>query len=104
MSLFKHQKSCTRKRAHFCRDFEQFSRSPEEVFRQAIRRSAAGVICFHNHPSGDPSPSVEDIQVTERLFRAGRIVGIELIDHIIIGDGVFFSMRENEYLPGEPRE
>jgi DNA repair protein RadC len=77
---------------------------PREVFRQAIRRSAAGVICFHNHPSGDPSPSVEDIQVTERLFRAGRIVGIELIDHIIIGDGVFYSMRENGYLPGEPRE
>lgn len=76
---------------------------PREVFRQAIRRSDASVICFHNHPSGDPSPSVEDIQVTERLFRVGRIVGIELIDHIVIGDGVFFSMRENGYLPGEPR-
>ncbi|MDA8354117.1 MAG: DNA repair protein RadC [Firmicutes bacterium] len=72
---------------------------PREVFREAIRRSSAGLICVHNHPSGDPTPSREDIQVTERLFEAGRIVGIELLDHIIIGDNRFYSLKEKGIIP-----
>ncbi|WP_108023750.1 RadC family protein [Melghirimyces profundicolus] len=72
---------------------------PREVFREAIRRSSAGVVCVHNHPSGDPTPSREDVHVTERLYEAGRIVGIELLDHIIIGDNRFYSMKEKGILP-----
>jgi DNA repair protein RadC len=72
---------------------------PREVFREAIRKSSAGVICVHNHPSGDPTPSREDIHVTERLFEAGRLLGIELLDHIIIGDNRFYSMKEKGMLP-----
>ncbi|SFS95916.1 RadC family protein [Marininema halotolerans] len=73
---------------------------PREVYREAIRRSCAGVICLHNHPSGDPTPSREDIHVTERLYEAGRIVGIELLDHIIIGDQCFVSLKEKGRFPG----
>ncbi|MFT9849866.1 RadC family protein [Aneurinibacillus sp. REN35] len=67
---------------------------PREVYKEAIRRSSASVICLHNHPSGDASPSREDIDVTRRLQEAGRILGIELLDHIIIGDGQFYSLKE----------
>jgi len=67
---------------------------PREVFRSAIRRSAASVICVHNHPSGDPTPSTEDLQLTNRLSEAGQIIGIELLDHIIIGDRRFISLKE----------
>lgn len=72
---------------------------PREVFREAIRRSAAGVICIHNHPSGDPSPSQEDLNVTARLVEAGRIIGIELVDHLIIGDGCYISLKEKGAIP-----
>lgn len=72
---------------------------PREVFREAIRRSAAGVICIHNHPSGDPSPSREDLDVTARLVEAGRIIGVELLDHIIIGDGSYVSLKEKGVIP-----
>lgn len=67
---------------------------PREVYKEAIRRSSASVICLHNHPSGDPAPSREDIDVTRRLQEAGRILGIELLDHVIIGDGRFYSLKE----------
>lgn len=67
---------------------------PREIFKEAIKRSAASIICFHNHPSGDPTPSREDIQVTKRLDEAGHIVGIELLDHVIIGDGRYTSLKE----------
>ncbi|WCN38559.1 RadC family protein [Aneurinibacillus uraniidurans] len=67
---------------------------PREVFHKAIRRSSASVICLHNHPSGDPIPSKEDIDVTRRLREAGKILGIELLDHVIIGDGRFYSLKE----------
>ncbi|HJV44310.1 MAG TPA: DNA repair protein RadC [Bacillota bacterium] len=67
---------------------------PREVFKDAIRRSSASLICLHNHPSGDPSPSKEDIEVTERLVQAGKTIGIEVLDHIIIGDGRFVSLKE----------
>ncbi|AMA74605.1 hypothetical protein ACH33_04160 [Aneurinibacillus sp. XH2] len=71
---------------------------PREVYKEAIRRSSASVICLHNHPSGDPAPSREDIDVTRRLQEAGRILGIELLDHVIIGDGRFYSMKEKGHL------
>lgn len=69
---------------------------PREVFKTAIIQNAASIICFHNHPSGDPTPSKDDIQVTKRLDQAGKILGIPLLDHIIIGDLVFSSLKENE--------
>jgi DNA repair protein RadC len=65
-----------------------------EVFREAIRRNAPAIIVAHNHPSGDPSPSPEDIHVTRRLAEAGRLLDIELLDHLIIGDGRWVSLRE----------
>ncbi|MBS7529239.1 DNA repair protein RadC [Hazenella sp. IB182353] len=67
---------------------------PREIFHEAIRTSSAALICVHNHPSGDPTPSREDLKVTERLVLAGQVMGIEVIDHIIIGDQVFYSMKE----------
>jgi len=67
---------------------------PREVFRAAIKRSSASIICVHNHPSGDPTPSSEDVQMTQRLAEAGEIVGIEVLDHIVIGDRKFVSLKE----------
>lgn len=67
---------------------------PREVFSEAVRERAASVILVHNHPSGDPSPSVEDREVTRRLRAAGGIVGIQVLDHVIIGDRTFYSFRE----------
>ncbi|WP_281889058.1 DNA repair protein RadC [Paenibacillus sp. YYML68] len=67
---------------------------PREVFRAAIKRSSAAIICAHNHPSGDPTPSSEDIQITKRLAEAGELIGIELLDHLIIGDQRFVSLKE----------
>ncbi len=67
---------------------------PREVFQAAIRRNSASIICMHNHPSGDPTPSPEDIDVTRRLVEAGKILGIEVLDHIIIGDRRYTSMKE----------
>ena len=66
---------------------------PRELFRNAIKRSAASVILVHNHPSGDPTPSREDLDVTGRLSEAGKIIGIEVLDHIIIGDNRFTSFK-----------
>ncbi|MCM3086610.1 DNA replication and repair protein RadC [Bhargavaea ginsengi] len=71
---------------------------PREVFREAVKRSAASIICAHNHPSGNPSPSPEDIEVTKRLSEAGKIVGIDLLDHIIIGDHKFLSLKEGDFI------
>lgn len=67
---------------------------PREVFSQAIKRSSASIIICHNHPSGDPTPSGEDINITRRLKECGKIIGIDLLDHIIIGDGVYISLKE----------
>lgn len=67
---------------------------PREVFAEAVRRSAAAVILVHNHPSGSPEPSADDLRITGRLEEAGRIVGIEVLDHVIIGDGRYVSLRE----------
>ncbi|MFC3789302.1 RadC family protein [Paenibacillus sp. GCM10012307] len=67
---------------------------PREVFKAAILNNATSIICFHNHPSGDISPSLEDIKMTERLKDAGELMGIPLMDHVIIGDGQYFSFQE----------
>lgn len=67
---------------------------PREVLNPAIRESAAAIICLHNHPSGDPAPSPEDLELTRRLADACRIVGIALLDHVIIGDNRFFSFAD----------
>lgn len=70
---------------------------PREVFKTAILSNAAFIICAHNHPSGHPEPSREDIEMTKRLAEAGRLLGIELLDHIIVGDERYFSMKEHGY-------
>ena len=67
---------------------------PREVFKDAIVHSAASVVLAHNHPSGDPEPSEDDIAITKRLIEAGKILGIEVMDHIIIAKNGFFSFKE----------
>lgn len=67
---------------------------PREVFVNAIRKSTSSIILVHNHPSGNPCPSKEDINITKRLIEAGKIIGIDVLDHIIIGDGSYFSLKE----------
>jgi DNA repair protein RadC len=67
---------------------------PREVFRFAIRNAAASIILSHNHPSSDPTPSEDDIEITQRLSKVGETVGIEVLDHIIVGGRRFFSFRE----------
>ena len=71
---------------------------PREVFKTAILSNAASIMAFHNHPSGDTTPSEPDIQLTHRLVEAGEILGIKLLDHLIIGDGSFTSLKEKGYL------
>lgn len=71
---------------------------PRELFKEAFRRSAASMICLHNHPSGNPAPSREDIEVTKRLVECGKILGVEVLDHIIIGDKRYVSLKEKGYL------
>ncbi|MCP9456155.1 MAG: DNA repair protein RadC [Nitrospira sp.] len=77
---------------------------PREVFTQAIRESAAGVIFVHNHPSGDPTPSREDRHLTDRLVAAGRLLGIAVLDHVIIGDGRYVSFADEGWLTGSEPE
>lgn len=71
---------------------------PREAFKEAVRESAFSIIFVHNHPSGDPSPSKDDIALTERLKGAGDILGINVLDHVIIGDGRYISMKEKGFL------
>lgn len=71
--------------------------NPREVFQKALLANAVSIIVMHNHPSGDPTPSREDIEVTKRLCEAGKIVGVEVLDHIIIGDK-YSSLKEKGYL------
>ncbi len=70
---------------------------PREVFGPAVRRGAAAVIVAHNHPSGDPSPSPQDIEATSRLIDASEVLGIKLLDHLIIGNGCYTSMKSEGY-------
>lgn len=67
---------------------------PREVFKEAIRRSSAAVILVHNHPSGDPTPSADDLSITKKLVKTGKIVGIEVIDHVIIAGDKYLSFKE----------
>lgn len=71
---------------------------PREVFKPAIRRSAHAMILAHNHPSGDPSPSREDREITQRLIQVGKMIGIEVLDHLVIGNGLYYSFREKSGL------
>ncbi|AEE91685.1 putative DNA repair protein [Tepidanaerobacter acetatoxydans Re1] len=71
---------------------------PREVFKPAIRRSSASILLVHNHPSGDTTPSREDIEVTERLVEAGKILGINVLDHIIIGSDSIISLKEKNLM------
>ena len=64
---------------------------PREVFKPALTGNAAAVIVAHNHPSGDPAPSAEDVQLTKRLRDAGELLGIRVLDHVILGDGKYYS-------------
>ena len=68
---------------------------PREVFKSAIKESANSIILVHNHPSGDPTPSEEDEQITERLFDAGELLNIKVLDHVIIGTEKYYSFKEN---------
>ena len=72
--------------------------SPREIFLEALKVRAVYVVLLHNHPSGDPSPSRQDIQLTTRMIEAGRLIGISLSDHIIIGDRRYYSFREENTL------
>jgi DNA repair protein RadC len=67
---------------------------PREVFRPALRDAAAALVLVHNHPSGDPTPSTEDREVTARLASAGEILGIRVVDHVVVAERGFCSLRE----------
>jgi DNA repair protein RadC len=71
---------------------------PREVFEPAIRESASSLILAHNHPSGDSTPSEEDETITKRLKEAGKIIGIDVIDHIIVSKNTYFSFKEHNLL------
>lgn len=71
--------------------------SPRELFVEAVRKDASSIILLHNHPSGDPAPSREDVRITRRVCEAGQLIGIELLDHIIIGNNCFISLKEKGF-------
>ncbi len=71
---------------------------PREVFAPAIRHSSAAVVLVHNHPSGDPTPSADDLDITRRLVDVGELVGIRVLDHVIIGDGTYTSLADRGLL------
>lgn len=71
---------------------------PREVFRPAILQHAASIVVAHNHPSGDPHPSEEDCDLTQTLTEAGKTLSIPVLDHLIIGDGTYYSFQEDEAL------
>ena len=71
---------------------------PREVFKAALLANAAAIIVTHNHPSGDPSPSPDDMALTRRLVDSGKLIGVDVLDHIVIGDGRYVSFREQGWL------
>jgi DNA repair protein RadC len=72
---------------------------PREVFREAAAASAAAIVLFHNHPSGDPTPSRDDLSLTARLMEAGAVMGIAVVDHVILAESRYFSLAEAGGLP-----
>ena len=70
--------------------------SPREIFRYAFDYEAVMIILLHNHPSGDPTPSEDDLRITHRIIKGAQILQLELVDHIIIGDNIYYSFKENE--------
>ncbi|ALS03316.1 hypothetical protein ATZ33_09960 [Enterococcus silesiacus] len=74
---------------------------PREIFRSAVKYSAARLILAHNHPSGNPTPSESDIHFTQRMQECGKMMGIEVLDHIIIGEQVYISMREENFFAAD---
>lgn len=81
--------------------FNSATVSPREVFHYALRHQAVAVVLLHNHPSGDPAPSKADLLQTRRIYETGKLIGIPLLDHIIIGDNRYVSLRESGYLTVE---
>lgn len=77
---------------------------PREVFGEAVRDAAAAIICVHNHPTGDPTPSPRDIEITAKLHATGRVLGIPLLDHVILGEGRHYSFADEGKLPAEGRQ
>ncbi len=75
---------------------------PREVFRPALRASAAAIVVVHNHPSGDPAPSGEDREVTRRLEKAGRLIGVRVLDHVVVAERGYFSFRESGEMESDP--
>jgi DNA repair protein RadC len=71
---------------------------PREVFKEALKHGCASIIVCHNHPSGDPTPSTQDISITKRLMEIGELMGIEILDHLVIGTDGYISMREEKYI------
>jgi DNA repair protein RadC len=71
---------------------------PREVFREATIRRAAAIVLFHNHPSGDPSPSDDDVALTHRLVEAGTVMGIDVLDHVILGEDRYYSFQQGKRL------
>jgi DNA repair protein RadC len=67
---------------------------PRDVFREATIAGASAVALFHNHPSGDPTPSKDDVELTQRMVEAGEIVGIDVVEHIILADASYYSLRK----------
>jgi DNA repair protein RadC len=72
--------------------------SPREIFIEAMRVEAVNIILLHNHPSGDPTPSREDVNMTRNMIEAGNLIGIHIIDHVVIGDNRYISFCENDLL------
>jgi DNA repair protein RadC len=71
---------------------------PREVFKSAVRVNCASIIIVHNHPTGDPTPSSHDTETTQRIRAAGKVLGIELLDHVIIGEGRYFSSKDKDMI------
>ena len=78
--------------------FNASAAAPREIFYNALKHKAVNIILLHNHPSGDPTPSREDMLMTKRIQEVGHMIGIELLDHIVIGDNRYISFRESGYL------
>jgi DNA repair protein RadC len=72
---------------------------PREVFREAAAASASAIVLFHNHPSGDPTPSEDDLLLTTRMVSAGEVMGIDVVDHLILADQQYFSLLESRRVP-----